>query len=495
MDKTIRINLAGVLFQLDEDAYKILREYLHAIGLRLKSTPEGNETLEDIELRIAEIFQSQKSLAGVITRENVNAMKAIIGQPEDFENSPVEEEQLRYTQKPKSLFRNSNDAILGGVCSGTGSYLNINPVWIRIIFVLFSFFFGIGVLLYIALWIALPSSGISDRKYIGASPAVNAINEIFRAAGKAFFLILRIVMIILGVTLIVTGFLLFICFVVLFFFKYPAPVSAEALGFNMFYLKDFINLLVNTSVTPWIIALSFLVVTLPILALIYWGVKCILWFKARDGIISLAGFLLWIGSVSVLAMILLNQGVSFSRRGQSSQNIAMPAHDTLHVLTGRKISDLQYANRLCLPEKKYYIFYNEGGKDIKIGTLLGITKSKDEKANLLIKKRSSGNSTHDASEKSRKLEYDFSFTGDTLLLDEYFEIPPDRKWFFDEISITLLVPEGTVIHFDDPSGPIFSHYFDNDPYVENFDPASKSGIYRKMNDGKLENISDSAEHN
>jgi phage shock protein PspC (stress-responsive transcriptional regulator) len=488
MDKTIKINLAGVLFQLEEDAYKMLREYLHAIGLRLKSTPEGNETLEDIESRIAEIFQSQKSIAGVITKENVNAMMAIIGQPEDFENFPSEEEQSSPTQKRTGLFRNTNDAILGGVCSGTGSYLKIDPVWIRILFVITSFFFGLGIFLYIALWIALPKAGLTDRKYFGSSPAGNVINEIFRASGKAFFVILRVVMIILGITLIITGFLTLICFVVLFFFKYPAPVSTEVVEFNLFYLKDFINLIVNTSVTPWIIGLAFIVVALPMLALIYWGVKSILWFKARDGVISLAGFLLWIGSLAVLAMILLNQGVSFTQRGQSSQNLAIPAPDTLHVLTGRKISDLQSTNRLCLPDKKYSIIYNEGGKDINIGTQLGITKSEDEKANLRIKKRSSGHSTSDAMEKARKLEYNFSFSRDTLLLDEYFVIPSGRKWSFDEISITLSVPEGTVIHVNDPSGPLFYHYHNNGIDEEYIDSRTKTGIYLTMNNGHLEKI-------
>ena len=63
MDKTIKINLGGILFQIDEEAYKILRDYLQAINNRLKNIPGGSETIEDIESRIAEIFQSQGGLA------------------------------------------------------------------------------------------------------------------------------------------------------------------------------------------------------------------------------------------------------------------------------------------------------------------------------------------------------------------------------------------------------------------------------------------------
>ena len=74
MDKTININIAGTLFQIDDEAFRILRDYLQAINNRFRNVQGGHETVEDIESRIAEIFQSQKGLAGVITKENVEAM-------------------------------------------------------------------------------------------------------------------------------------------------------------------------------------------------------------------------------------------------------------------------------------------------------------------------------------------------------------------------------------------------------------------------------------
>ena len=62
MDKTININIAGTLFQIDEDAFSILRDYLQAINTRFRNVQGGNETIEDIESRISEIFQSQKGM-------------------------------------------------------------------------------------------------------------------------------------------------------------------------------------------------------------------------------------------------------------------------------------------------------------------------------------------------------------------------------------------------------------------------------------------------
>ncbi len=92
MDKTININIAGILFQIEEDAYAILRDYLQALNNRFKNAAGGLETISDIEGRIAEIFESQKGTAGTISISGVEAMITIIGKPEDFDNIEPEPE-------------------------------------------------------------------------------------------------------------------------------------------------------------------------------------------------------------------------------------------------------------------------------------------------------------------------------------------------------------------------------------------------------------------
>ncbi len=127
MDKTLNINLGGNLFQIDEDAFKILRDYLQAINNRFRNVQGGLETIEDIEIRIAEIFQSQKGLAGVITKDNVEAMISIIGKPEDFDQDDNVVEQQIYTGQKRRMYRNPDDTIISGVCGGIGAYLNVDP--------------------------------------------------------------------------------------------------------------------------------------------------------------------------------------------------------------------------------------------------------------------------------------------------------------------------------------------------------------------------------
>src|SRR5512133_722012 len=97
MDKTLNINIAGTLFQIDGEAFGILRDYLLAINNRFRNVKGGLETIEDIELRIAEIFQSNRGMAGVITKENVEAMISIIGKPEDFDVNGEETQPQAFT--------------------------------------------------------------------------------------------------------------------------------------------------------------------------------------------------------------------------------------------------------------------------------------------------------------------------------------------------------------------------------------------------------------
>src|SRR5664279_217490 len=164
MDKTININLGGTLFQIDEEAFRILRDYLQAINSRFANVQGGYETIEDIESRIAEIFQSQKGLAGVVTRANVESMISVIGKPEDFDHSEHETPIPDYSSQKKRMYRNPEDKIIGGVCSGIAAYLDTDPVLFRILFVLSAIFFGVGFLVYLALWIALPEARTDSQK-------------------------------------------------------------------------------------------------------------------------------------------------------------------------------------------------------------------------------------------------------------------------------------------------------------------------------------------
>ncbi|MCX6254175.1 MAG: PspC domain-containing protein, partial [Bacteroidia bacterium] len=468
MDKTININLGGTLFQIDEEAFRILRDYLQAINNHFRNVPGGLETIEDIELRIAEIFQSQKGLAGVITKDNVEAMISIIGKPEDFDYNEPEAEPPVYTSQKRRMYRNPDDTIISGVCGGIGAYLNTDPVLFRILFVLFAVFFGVGFFVYIALWIALPSANTDTKKremfggayhstrsqnrptdgtYAASSPLYNsgynntsgignAFNEVFRAIGSVCYIILRIFLIIIGVVLVLTGFLFILSFVMVFVFKYPGAFSIDTSGVNLIYFPDFLNYIVTPAAAPWIIILTSVALILPMLALIYWGVKMIFWFKAKDGVFSLVGLVLWVMIIAALAIILFNEGISFAETARTSAETVLPhSPDTLYIMTDHKVTDLKFEKQVSLPHEEYTVFINEEKKELYIRPYLSVNSSDDKVTRVEVRKRSAGRSEIDAMKKTEGLQYNYSIKGDTLLIDEYFTSPAGRKWSADNVGI------------------------------------------------------------
>jgi len=499
MDKTIKINLGGALFQIDEEAYKILRRYLQDIDDRLKNTPGGAETIEDIESRIAEIFLSQGGSAAVISRDNVDAMIAIIGKPEDFdtgsETARSGEPSSRSTSG-KKLYRNPDDKIVSGVCGGLGSYLNIEAVWVRLLFIVFTCFFFVGLFVYVALWIALPLADSDARKremygaygYPGGSrkqspgnalasggytasagPVTsgvgNAFNEVFRAIGKVLFIILRIFLIIVGISFVIGGFTALVSFIMVFFFKYPGYFSTHSFGVNLFYIPDFLNYVVNPAIAPWILVLTSIVILMPLLALIYWGVKMIFWFRSRDGIVSLIALIIWVISGAALSLLLFNEGISYAETYRSmTEEIIEKAPSDLYVFAGKKVDDLNYDKDISFDEEDYTVYFADDNKGLFISSGLNIDNSDDNSVRVTVRKRSAGRSRSDATRKAEGLLYNYRITGDTIYVDEYFTIPAGTKWSFDDVRVNLYIPEGTEVHFDKTTENMFrrQHYYNEE---------------------------------
>ncbi|WP_143308658.1 PspC domain-containing protein [Chitinophaga vietnamensis] len=173
MKKIININLSGRLIPIEDSAYEILRQYLDSLKKYFSKEEGGDEIVADIEARIAELFQDKlKKGAHCITDDDVTSMKAAMGTPEQFdEEAPKEQAQQQQTQNEyysrprKRLYRDPDNKVLSGVCSGLGAYFNVDPVIFRIIFALLAIGgFGTGILVYFILWIATPSADTAAEK-------------------------------------------------------------------------------------------------------------------------------------------------------------------------------------------------------------------------------------------------------------------------------------------------------------------------------------------
>ncbi len=156
MNEIMNINIAGIVFHVNDDAYKMLKDYIKDINKHFSNTSGGDEIISDIEARVAELFQQKlSSKKEVISVDDVVEIMSIMGKPSDFEDNTQQQNTDDDTVRPKRLFRDIDNGMVGGVCSGLGAYFRIDMVWLRIGFVIATFS-GLSILAYIILWIIIP---------------------------------------------------------------------------------------------------------------------------------------------------------------------------------------------------------------------------------------------------------------------------------------------------------------------------------------------------
>lgn len=165
MKKALQISLAKTLFTIEEDAYARLENYLAAVRKHFASTPESAEIITDIEASIAEQLLERKEK--IVTIEAIESILAKMGKVEDFDDriaSNVPASDGGPAIGGKKLYRNTDNAIIAGVCSGIAAYFGWDALWVRLGFFLLTFLNGFGILLYIVLWIIMPEAKSAAQK-------------------------------------------------------------------------------------------------------------------------------------------------------------------------------------------------------------------------------------------------------------------------------------------------------------------------------------------
>ena len=184
MKKTEDISLGGYAFTIEEDAFVELNMYLDEIQIAFASDPSVEEITADIETRIAELLKEKYIIGMVVDTEAVMDIKRRIGDPktlapdesqaEDAAQQETEKKNTRKINRSKRLYRNIDERVIGGVCSGLGTFFGLDKVIFRIFFMIFFMigflgiddgpYFGFSVLAYICLWIAMPAARTAEQK-------------------------------------------------------------------------------------------------------------------------------------------------------------------------------------------------------------------------------------------------------------------------------------------------------------------------------------------
>ncbi len=325
MKKVVKVSIGNLAFTVEEDGFLLIKGYLEEIRDHYESNQDGTEIVEGIEERMAELFLEKCPAGSVVSNTAIKEVISILGRPE-----AIDEEQGDFrstTSKPRSikiprkLYRNTDNKVIGGVCSGLGAYSSLDVSLVRIIFVVlligFSFFglFRIGggsfmIISYIIMWLVIPEartveqrcamygepmdfSYISQKNQRGGKRAKSGVrgqsdrgSSPLSGVGRVLSIIVSILLIIIAASGIATFSFLLLGIEV---FKGVIPID----------LMDYVYLGVQNPIYFKIAICLFFM--LPFLGMLYAGIQLLFGFKSsriRPGLIIL---LLWI--ISLLAMI------------------------------------------------------------------------------------------------------------------------------------------------------------------------------------------------
>lgn len=491
MKKTLTINLGGIVFHIDEDAYQLLNQYLESLNKYFRRQEGSLDILSDIESRIAEILGEKCSeTKQVITLDDVNDVIVIMGQPVeiDQEENPKRESAATSGEKgDKRLFRNPDEKIIAGVCSGIAAYFHLDPVWIRLIFLVVIAAGGSGILLYLVLWIVIPEAQTTLDKLEMRGEKINITNieksireevaelrnklgsmasesaetikrasagsgSFFEVIGKGIIEVLKMIgkglLILTGSLLVLLGLGLLIALIAYTFGWTGGVYSDEEITILAFPALAKLLLGCNIPVV-YLQVILLLVIGIPLFMLFYNGLRMIFKFE-RIPHFGLTMFNIWVIGLFFLVWSGLKVFNLYKFNEEKKIDIALeqPSFDTLNVMLmaddpGLKF--LRYEKFNMLGDWKAVITEE---KEFYIVPRIRIEESNDSLFSISQVTIARGKSRMEAQQHLAGIRFQSATSGSTLRISPFARLPKEECWRGQAVNLVIRVPKGKFIHFD-----------------------------------------------
>lgn len=531
MNKTVTINLAGVFFHIDEDAYGKLQRYLAAIKRSFEGMQGEDEIIADIEARISELFSERvKHERQVISIKELDEVIAIMGQPEDYRvDDDMFEDSASSTssKKPKQaariaqrrFYRDTDNAYIGGVSSGMAHYLGIDPLWVRIGWVLLIgltwFTLGGTALIYLALWVFVPEAQTTADKLAMRGKAVNIDNikekvkegfenvadtvknvdydkygtkvktgaqGVFGSLGKIAMFFLKILAKIVGVLLIIVGAAVVISLLI-------TLLTGGVVDMFTPNLADMPWITNDTGLPIWLVLLLVLfAVGIPFFFLFYLGLKILTSNLKRMPLsakLSLLG--LWLIATITLGVFAVRQGVRYANMDTAkitmTKTLPITKKDTLRIT--------------MIPSREYNVPFGRSSQYVKMisgddsegiaiyrNVRLVVQSTTDSMGSIRVDKRARGLSYDIAKDRAKMIDYTYTIRNDELQLDGFFTGEREdtfSRHFRPEVHILVYLPEGATLIADKNT----YSYHRNDSRFRDILTNGDEGKYLKVENGKL----------
>ncbi len=499
MNKTVTINISGIIFHIEEDAFDRLSKYLGTIKSYFKDSDGRDEIMADIESRIAEILKEKIGTGReVVLMSDVEHVVSIMGKPEDYAGEPDAtagegkkegEPEIDFSKRRRRVFRDPDDKVLGGVCSGISNYFDIDPLWLRLALVIITLLGGAGFLIYIILWIVIPKAKTTAEKLEMKGEKVNINNikksveeelEQLNKTGKEFgediknfsgpenrqkvrtgvdkFLdfiasvgtsIMRVLGKVIAVGLIIVGVIFTIALVTTVF-----GVS----NFGWSNASGWGEMLFVTS-GEYDIALvaAILVLGIPFVMLVYGGFRLLFGIRERNRVINLTAVGLWVIGLALGLYSGLNLGTEFAEFSKVRDVITLDTKSDTLILRGIEPTEEEMGDDDSRVRRKMHRddntsdweFINMTEKQVRFGCPdVSVEMAAGDSFQIEIIRYANGFDKRDALNRARKINYQAPGIQDSIV--EFYPVAtfnPEDKWRAQDVKIIIRVPKGKSVFF------------------------------------------------
>ena len=486
MNKTLNINLGGFMFHIDENAYVRLERYLNTLKQQFVNTDGGTEIINDIETRIAELFKERTGPGKeVINATDVDQVIAIMGQPEDYlemddEADNSSKREPKFSSTKKRIFRDTDNRIVGGVSSGLAAYFNIDPLWIRVLFII-ALFSGFGFLLYIIMWAVIPKANTTAEKLQMRGEKINisniekaireemhGVNENIKGFGSkmsdhdyrktqshvssffsdlgdfivdAFRLIFKVIGKIIGLFFLFIGSMILLALLIGLF---AGSVQIMGSGYGMNELFDFLHLVTaNDGHYNLLIAGIIMSVIAPFFLLIYLGIRILFSLEPLNAPARSALSVTTFIGLILLLIAGVKIGLQFDNHGSVSNEIALPEHLEYRI----QLSNDSLHNEFL---KSYPIHWmRHDGKNAFDKVDVDIRYTDDAAPYLQIITEAQGPDRREARANARKLNYTVTILDSIIEIPGYVLLDREQKFRDQSVTVILYLPEGYSVFIDE----------------------------------------------
>lgn len=467
MKKTVSVNIKGMNFLIEEDAYEMLQNYLDRLTTGLKNEKGGKEIIEDIELRIAELCsEALTERKQVIELTDIEKILSTLGDPSQYldetEESFSQSNSKNKTGNEKRIFRDTDQAVIAGVCSGIAKYTNMDVVIIRAIFIAVLLFGGFGFPLYVILWIIIPkATSTIDKLRMQGKPVTveNVRDEVEQAAdrltkGSTRFAnklrkddnysqrinsIGRIFSILFGTGIIAIG-LIFLTLFLIFIMggAQVIPVQSES-GFLSF--PEFGQLVLeNSGDVKWAWISIFLIGFSGTLFFLLLGSKIMFrihnfWSRMALIVLFSTGF---IGTIIAL-FIGIRTGREMAIEGEIEKSIGSVSSQELRIQTiTPKLASIETFE--VKSKGRYGMMSIEGERVVESGIHIEYQQSPDSLFHIYQNLTANSHSHQKAIKKAKNIAHAIQLDKNALTMDSHYSFPKRDKLRDQDVIIIIAVP-------------------------------------------------------